>query len=205
MRDPFATAPEQEDEDLWLISYADLLTLLIAFFVVALAGATTRSNLLERAAEAFGGGREDSLGTLRSELDALIAEEALGSARTVEDARGVGIVLGDALLFDPGSDALRPDAVAWLERVATRLAPMTRRTVTVEGHTDDVPIRNARHASNWELSAGRALSVVHALERAGIPRGRLAAESYADTRPAITDGPIEDRRAANRRVVIRVE
>jgi chemotaxis protein MotB len=205
MNDPFATLPEGEDEELWLVSYADLLTLLIAFFAVALAGTSTRAALLEQAAAVFETPATAELRTLRADVDGLIATGAAGSARTVESGRGLGIILGEALLFDPGSDVLRPEAVAWLRRVGERVAPLGERRVVVEGHTDEVPLKGGRHATNWELGAARALTVVHVLEAAGVPRQRLTAETHADARPAVTEGPDDTRRAANRRVVIRVE
>ena len=80
----------------------------------------------------------------------------------------------------------------------------------MEGHTDDVPIHTPRFASNWELSSQRAINVRASLEAAGVKREVMSVRGFADTRalppghlPAT--GGVEAQRAANRRVVIRVE
>jgi chemotaxis protein MotB len=85
------------------------------------------------------------------------------------------------------------------------LRELPARPVTIEGHTDDVPIRTRDFPSNWELSSQRAINVLGALEAEGVERARMSARALADTRPIARDGVPEQRRAANRRVVIRVE
>ena len=71
--------------------------------------------------------------------------------------------------------------------------------ISVEGHTDNVPIATARFPSNWELSVGRAIAVVRQLERQGIAISRMRAVGYADTQPMESNATAEGR-AANRRV-----
>ena len=74
-------------------------------------------------------------------------------------------------------------------------------TVRIEGHTDDLPIRNMIYPSNWELSAARAANVVRALIKSGVTESRLAAVGYADTHPLAPNRDVESR-SANRRVEI---
>ena len=68
-----------------------------------------------------------------------------------------------------------------------------------------MPIRTARFASNWELSSQRAINVRTALEQSGVGRERMSVRGFADTRRVDVTGAPEEQRAANRRVVIRVE
>jgi chemotaxis protein MotB len=122
-----------------------------------------------------------------------------------DDAEGLGIEFKDALLFDSGSADVRPEGRRAIAEVARLLGALPGRPVLVEGHTDEVPIRTGHFHSNWELSSQRAINVLAALEASGIPRERLSARAFADTRPRDVRGTIDERRLANRRVVVRVE
>jgi chemotaxis protein MotB len=76
--------------------------------------------------------------------------------------------------------------------------------ITIEGHTDDVPISNTQFPSNWELSAVRATTVLRLFAAAGIAAPRLTAIGYADTRP-VEPNALADGRARNRRVSILID
>ena len=104
------------------------------------------------------------------------------------------------LLFPSGSARLAPNAVTVLERLAQVLAPLPN-AVRVEGHTDNVPIRNAIFYSNWELSAARAGSVVHVLSGRGVAPNRLAVVGFGEQRPSHSNDTSQGRNA-NRRVVV---
>ncbi|MEW6198544.1 MAG: OmpA family protein [Planctomycetota bacterium] len=102
-------------------------------------------------------------------------------------------------LFDSGSDAVRPDAVAGLrELVAVLERPeLADYEVVIVGHTDATPITRpetlARHPSNWHLSVHRAIAVKDVLAQAGFPAVRLGVMGYGDQRP-ISDDPARNRR-----------
>ena len=195
-------------DELWLISYADLLTLLIGFFVLIIASVPLRRASFERIAAALSGSRQAApLDRLREKVDQMVerSPELRDRVRTRDDAEGLGIEFKDALLFDSGSAALRPEAQPLIAEIARLLQELPARPVTVEGHTDDVPISTRSFHSNWELSSQRAVNVLNGLEAAGIQRGRISTRAWADTRPLETQGDLEQRRSANRRVVIRVE
>lgn len=198
---------EAPQDELWLISYADLLTLLVGFFVLLLAASGIKVARFERVAAAISGGAPPPLESLRGKVDELIQSAGLaGRVVTREDAEGLGIELKDVLLFDSGSAEVRPDGRAVITQVARLVGDLPDRPVIVEGHTDEVPIDNARYRSNWELSAQRAINVLQALEAAGVARGRMSARGHADTRPLPgREGSLDQQRSANRRVVIRVE
>jgi chemotaxis protein MotB len=207
--DPFAIEepPEPQQDELWLISYADLLTLLVGFFVLIIASMPLKMARFERVAAAISGSKEAPLQNLREKVDSLVAHspELRDRVITRDDAEGLGIELKDAMLFDSGSAEIRAEGKAAVAQVAKLLRDLPGRPITVEGHTDDVPIATPQFRSNWELSSQRAINVLSALEASGVERARMSARAYADTRALSKEGSVEDRRTANRRVVIRVE
>ncbi|HYY52274.1 MAG TPA: flagellar motor protein MotB [Myxococcales bacterium] len=200
---------ESAQDELWLISYADMLTLLVGFFVLIIATVPMKRAQFERIAAALTGTHQAPLEDLRDKVDALIARtpELKDKVRTRDDAEGLGIEFRDALFFDSGSAKLRDEAQPAIGEIARLLRELPGRPVTVEGHTDDVPINTASFHSNWELSSQRAINVLQALQASGVARERMSARAYADTRPLSTaaEQDVEQRRASNRRVLIRVE
>lgn len=115
----------------------------------------------------------------------------------------VEVEINTNVLFPPGSATLSEPA----RKVVTELADVLRKfphTIHVEGFTDDVPISSAVFPSNWELSAGRAASVVHLFTDAGIQPGRLVAIGYAQYR-AVADNATAEGRAKNRRVLLVIQ
>jgi chemotaxis protein MotB len=104
------------------------------------------------------------------------------------------------VLFASGSARLSPSAVRMLSDVSKVLKPVPN-PLSVEGYTDNVPIRTAAFPSNWELSAARAASVVHLFTRLGVAPERLAAVGYGEYRP-VADNDTAAGRRQNRRVVL---
>jgi chemotaxis protein MotB len=199
--------PAESQDELWLISYADLLSLLVGFFILMIAAAPPRQATFERIAASISGSKSGPLQQLRERVEDLVAKSPELRDRVIarDDAEGLGIEFKDALLFDSGSAEVRPEGRRAIGEVARLLGALPGRRVLVEGHTDEVPIRTAHFRSNWELSSQRAINVLAAIESSGIPRERLSARAFADTRPRELQGTIDERRLANRRVVIRVE
>lgn len=197
---------DDKQDELWLISYADLLTLLIGFFVLLIAASPVKLSRFEKMAAALSGGPDAPLVDLKEKVDEMVQKEGLADqVVTREDLEGLGIEFKDALLFDSGSADLRPSAMAVIDKVARLVEAIPGRPVMIEGHTDDVPVRLGRFQSNWELSSQRAINVLSALESSGVDRARMSVRGFADTKPLSKTGELEERRAANRRVVIRVE
>ncbi len=217
-----------QSRDRWLVSYADLLTLLLAFFVVLFAaaqkGSTSpdgqASNILRQALQAFTESRVPALHTVassdresaerettaRDDLDArmrllLAPEIARGSVSVTERAGAIVLSLSEAGFYRSGSAELQAGSGVVLHRIAGEL----RRSgcdIRIEGHTDAAPIRNALYRSNWELSTARATSLVRRyIEQEGIPAERLSAAGYAQYHP-IAPQTTAAGRARNRRVDI---
>ncbi len=204
-------AKAEGDEDPWLLSYADLVTNLLAFMMVlvSMAGISFESmEAIEGVFTNLDARRPPPLQELSDEIKQLAAAEGLaGKLEPAIDKEGLAIQLQDRILFPSGVATLSTEGTQLVTKLAGLLKRLPDRyKVDVEGHTDDVPIATARFRNNWELSAARALMVRETLERDGVPDERLSITAYADTRPA--KGPdgenLEDRRRRNRRVVIRV-
>jgi chemotaxis protein MotB len=148
------------------------------------------------------GSPERILSNLQRSVEALVGPEALGTrVRTRMDERGLVISLGEGGFFDSGSDILKPEGRVLLDSIASALV-QTDNHIRVEGHTDNVPIRNARFPSNWELSTARATTVVaYLIDRFLFAPERLSAGGYSEYRPVESNATAEGR-SRNRRVDI---
>lgn len=123
---------------------------------------------------------------------------------TISNLQGkLTVTILDRVMFDSGEAVLRPDGESVLRKIAAILAGHPELKIHVIGHTDNVPIRN-RFASNWELSAARALAAVHFFtKKAGVDPRRLGAVGYGEYRP-IADNATAEGRARNRRIAITI-
>jgi chemotaxis protein MotB len=122
----------------------------------------------------------------------------------IEQREGsVFITVGSGGAFPSGTADLTPEAQSILDRIAlTAMSPTSE--ITVTGHTDDVPIRNGKFRDNWDLAAGRAASVVQAIEETGLVSGnRLSAVSKGEMNP-LADNVTAEGREENRRIEIEI-
>ncbi len=129
--------------------------------------------------------------------------DAIGAGTlAVEVRKGKMLVkLGDAILFDPGQAALKPDGQRALRQVAQALKEIPDRDFLVAGHTDNKPIKSSPFASNWDLSTARAVTVVRFLQGEGVDPRHLAAAGYSEF-DAVADNESADSRAQNRRIEV---
>ena len=159
--------------------------------------ATAQDEPLEAATQIVSGSQDiEALAT----IDQMLAEEGIRQmAETEATSHGIVIRVKGQLFFDAGSAELRERSHPVLNEIGAVMQAFPY-NVSIEGHTDDVPIHTAQFPSNWELSTARAISVMRYLrEQRGLPADRMGVAGYADTRPlAPNDSP--EHRAANRRV-----
>jgi chemotaxis protein MotB len=203
---------EAATHDRWLISYADFITLLFAFFVVMFASSEAnkdKARLVSAAVEhALAGGTRphgnaprpaDLSSSLKALEQQLAAEIGSGTVKMSLQQRGLVITLSDAGFFQPGDDKVEPATYPAFEKLAAALRKLPN-PVRLEGHTDSIPIHSARFRSNWDLSTARALAVLTLLEEHyGVGRTRLSAAGYSDTVPVASNDAAAGR-AHNRRV-----
>jgi len=224
---------EHENHERWLVSYADFITLLFAFFVVMYA----TSNQDQIKAQKFEGAIRNSLNLgqfggghnpINLEAGSMIAPigqyiidgspidlqnyymKKINSGLTVEekggliqdisnDKQGVRIRLQGSNLFQSGETRLNPSSLQSLGKLGIILKNSNRRFI-VEGHTDDQ--KTGSELTNWELGALRATTVVrYFIENFKVPSTKVAATSYADTRPVAPNSSSEGR-SENRRIEI---
>ena len=213
--------------DNWMGTYADAITLLMAFFVILLSTAKIDEAKYARVANAIAQDlqhkREPEAQPVAAPVSAEeIAFESKLASRleplnqienvAVETAKdSLTIEFTGGLLYPSGSAELKKSAFTTLGQVSMALGDvdLDEYMVTVEGHTDDTPIKTSRFPSNWELSAGRATSVVRALVDGGLDRTQVSALAFGDTRPVVSNVdpngvPSSVNRERNRRVVIRI-
>jgi chemotaxis protein MotB len=238
---------EHENHERWLVSYADFITLLFAFFVVMYAISSVNEGkyrvLSDSIASAFrnipgntSGAmvqinpsapqpvtipfKRPQIANIKTDIDrernkdllrdkAKEITEALaplvqqGQVRVTEGALGITVEINASVLFESGEARLQLPAVRALTAVGQILAT-TDFPITVEGHTDNVPISTLLFPSNWELSGARAASVVRLFIDTGVDPRRLTAIGYAEQRP-VADNAAEAGRQRNRRVAINME
>ncbi|WP_104097289.1 OmpA/MotB family protein [Stutzerimonas kunmingensis] len=212
----------EEEQEAWLITYLDMLTLLLVMLVIMLAlagkgeGQQSEPAMVEATQQAAG----DQLVALQpsaSPIPSIVPlpapaadtqqhdmseakpDLALGDdIEVIVNDGSISFRISSEILFGSGRAELEDAGLDVIDRLVPTLAAGGHRII-VEGHTDNLPIQTERFPSNWELSASRASSVVRYLQLAGIESTRLSATGYADTRPLADNGD-EQGRASNRRV-----
>ena len=222
---------ESEDTQKWMVTFSDLITLLLTFFVLLL----TMCSLEAGKVEQFQAACTEAMGILlegkysevqqriitsskrRIDEQALKMENILkqfsgiktvsvredkgGRLEFKELERGLSIVMKDDLLFDSGKSAINSEGISLLKDMGRKFEQFDG-TVIVEGHTDNVSIRTDKFPSNWELSISRAVNIVRFLaEEVGINPSKMSAVGYADTKPLVPNDTPENQRR-NRRVEI---
>ncbi|MFH1519177.1 MAG: OmpA family protein [Candidatus Omnitrophota bacterium] len=145
----------------------------------------------------------DELSSAKNLLESRLAQEIEDKKVRLHMAeKGLVITFVAEVLFDSGKAKLREESFGILEKVIRILKEtIPNNMIGVEGHTDNEPIKLSSWKSNWELSAQRALSVIHYLEDKGVAPARLSAIGYGEYHPVSSNDTVEGRQI-NRRVEI---
>jgi chemotaxis protein MotB len=207
------------DESNWLVSYADMMTLLFGFFVLMYSLSrfdNTRFDLVRKeVAKYFGGNIKEISTILEAEQKLKTALMGSGELKGVEVSKGsdntLQLKFEGNVLFESGATELKEAAKPALRQVvaALRTVPSVEK-ISVEGHTDGDPMQSPVIKSNWELSSMRASSVVRYFEESGLSSNVLAAVGFGSSHPVAPEkdaqgNPLEINKAANRRVVVQVK
>ncbi len=213
---------------LWMVTFSDLVTLLLTFFVLLLSMASMDPVKFIQAKtsikDAFGwrtkaAPTKFSLPILPSppvaKFSPIPQETAIKYFKRIKtdieltkiddevdvlkrDNDSIVLRINDSVLFDPGKATLNPSSYPLLRKIADIVRPLPM-TMRIEGHTDDQPVKS-RTMSNWDLSVARAVAVMRFYNRGKLfSIDRMSAVGYGDTRPVVPNTS-EENRARNRRV-----
>ena len=228
----FDASAGERDEN-WMVSYADLISTLLAMVVllfgrVALTSDMPRGPELEPITVTATLERSDELKPLppvpeaapeaepevapdpaeevspEDRLAALVSARFAGQIQAERRSEGLVLTIPEVALFDSARAELHESAFPLLDELAATLREAGDAQISVEGHTDDRRVTGGEFRSNWDLAAARANAVTQYLLGQGFEPQRLHSVSYADTRP-VADNETTEGRAANRRVELAVE
>jgi chemotaxis protein MotB len=200
----------------WLVSYADMMTLLFGFFVLMYSFASKeKSEEWERVrkdlAKYFGGQYISPYEQLDKGIKKVLDKSSIANGfETASTSDGLEILFHSNFLFESGKADLSKNAAEPMKALAELILDRKEFIrLTIEGHTDDSPISTEKFPSNWELSGARAASVVRLFEALGFPAEHLQASAFGSTRPLVPNrGPdgkvIPENQARNRRVVLKL-
>jgi len=227
-----AKKKKQEDPPLgaplWMATFADMATLLLAFFIMLLSFSSIQESKFHEAVASLQGAlgvmvspqtviqqeqvliprpTDSDLEQVLQEVQKIriaLAEEGLENQIEISlEKEGVAISIASPFLFEPAKARMRAEGLAVVEGLGVVLRKVPNR-VRVEGHTDNVPINTDEFPSNWELSTARAVAVLKALRGVGVTPDRLSATGFGEFQPVASNAD-EAGRARNRRVQILVE
>lgn len=206
---------ERDEGEGWEITFADMMTLILCFFILIVTISSVDMERYNAVSDIMGetmGGKDDqqqqiSLAEIMQGLESVISTEP-NAVQLEMRQNAVAVNLRDTVFFEIGSAELTEKALSILNRIREPLSGIPYR-ITVEGHTDNIPIKSEKFPSNWELSGSRASAVARFLIDYGFPKDKIQVLGLADTRPL---SPNEDEngqailenQSLNRRVVILV-
>jgi chemotaxis protein MotB len=233
-RRSFDDEHEEHIDETWLIPYADLLTLLLALFIVLFAASSINKSKYETIMASF---KSELTGTkiednrkglnptpssqkvqklmppqtqpnkspkiVQNPADAEFNQlkQKLQAVVTLQESkRGIEVTLKEVILFDSGKADLKERSFQTLDGLVGLINTVSN-PISIEGHTDNVPIISSTYPSNWELSSARAASVLHYFQTKNIAPSRMQFTGYGEYKPLFpNDNDVH--RQANRRVTI---
>lgn len=242
----FEEEHEEHIDESWLIPYADIMTLLLALFIVLFASSNIDKYKYEALMNALnseftgteiknkqeglstilpseeskeeteiepqkqqpvqsnatGQSKEDAeLDQLKAKLEKYIVDNGLNAVVTLGDTkRGIEVSLKDVILFDSGKAVLKENSYETINGLVGLINTVPN-PISIEGHTDNVPVGKSGFSSNWELSSARAVSVLRYFEGQKIASARLQFAGYGEFHP-VYPNDTDEHRQENRRVTI---
>ena len=215
----------------WLATFSDLMSLLLTFFILLLSFSTTKQADFEKAVGSLQGALgvlagdpiltspvklhvpivrgditearptlKDAKAEIEKEVEAEAQQE---NVEIIESEDGLTIRIKDNAVFASGKADIKADILPLLNKIGGVLARLPN-PIEIEGHTDDLPIKNEEFPSNHWLSSARALGVLDVFQNeVGIGAERMTAIGHGEFKPLLNNDS-EEHRAANRRVEIKV-
>lgn len=201
----------EESDEGWLVSYADLITLLFIFFAVMLSMSTISKVKVQFFSEQIRQESTSSLSQFKKEIEEEIKKEKLDEhIRTSFDQEGLQIQFSERILFPSGEAQINSEGRELLKKVAEMLKKIdSQYSIAVIGHSDDRPIHTRQFSSNWDLSSKRSVNVLHFFSERGVNEKSLMVRAHASNHPLFPIDQnhglsLEAARAQNRRVTVLV-
>jgi chemotaxis protein MotB len=206
---------EVSSDESWMTSYIDVFVLMTSIFVVLFMMNKPEHQSEEAVVAKLTGVTEPLINltdnsllnlvqpnnTWTQKIKATIHEHELNShVSFIENNEFSELEIRSQVLFNSGAARLSRSGESLLEKLVPVLSA-TDGLIFIEGHTDNQPMQSESFASNWELASARATEVLQFFEVEGIPKGKLRAVSYGDTKPLVANDSDENRQK-NRRVSI---
>jgi len=220
---------KRQNEQLWLVTYSDLMTLLFALFVLLIGISKFDKSKYEQIRQSvtdteISKEEEKTKKLIELELqkdkeltknikEALKSTNLGNKLKVIDNKDGTKIILPDNVLFETGKAKLSKEALVILSKIVDTLKDILKQKnvyVKISGHTDEVPISNKMYKSNWDLSGARAASVANYFHLSGVNNSKIRIEGFADTQPLVkienndTKKIILEKRSKNRRVELQV-
>ena len=199
---------EREDElenelnrgALWAITYGDMMSYLMIFFMILFAFYSSKNITSQFTMK----GIEETFGKDTQIATTLFSKHGIQQIAQVEiSANKISINFSDPILFEPGSEVLKPSSFPHLHRLTAVFKDLPN-PIQIEGHTDSVRLgRSSKFKSNWELSSARAFSVLQFFLGEGVAPEKLSAVGYGEFKP-IKSNDTPEGRSANRRIEINI-
>ncbi len=185
---------------LWAITYGDLMSYLMIFFLLLYVATATRSMGIQISVKAA----EQRFSNDTQAIQQMFTRYGTQKIARLEIGENkVRIVFMAPVLFDSGGAYLKDDSLPILQEIIQSLKDLPN-AIQIEGHTDDRPLgKGGKFATNWELSAARAFAVLRFLETNGIAQQRLSAIGYGEFRP-VQKNDTPEGRSANRRIEVNI-
>ncbi len=217
---------DDENLDRWLLTYADLITLLLALFIVLYSMSRIDARKFEKVSTALNSVLAGSPTILSGKAGALPFSERMRlrnlhqlreleraiskyvtanklepEIETILNENDLILHISESAFFEAGKADIKPKAKEFLQALSKMLSDLPNE-IRVEGHTDNVPIRTKQFPSNWELSVTRATNVVRFfVEQCGYDPQKIAALGFGEYRPRFPNDTPQNRRR-NRRTDI---
>lgn len=209
---------QEDNVDSWLMSYADMITLLMCFFIIFVSVSEPKKERITAVTNGMGGrfGTVDLStpfdGVIRALQGVVEARQSFRDMTIEHSDKTIEIELSGGTFFKPDSAELEESAIPLINETIAALLTVNflDYRVTIESHTSDLPPRSGLFPTNWELSAARSARMVRAFIEQGMKPQYLKAIGLADTQPKVPNldaagNAITANREKNARVVIRLE
>jgi chemotaxis protein MotB len=205
-----------DHDESWLVSYADVVTLLLGFFIILFSFSKVNSesfeNIKRETSKSFGGKYEQPFKKLVTKLKQVVSDSKMeNEVEVTQKVLGAELTFRGAFFFESGSAEIRPEVKLLLDKLIPTIKNNSEgMRIVIEGHTDNRPISSAIFPSNWELSSVRACTVLRYFIEKNINSNNISAIGWGDQHPILPNddssgNPIIENQARNRRVVIKIE